>query len=78
MNSSKKINDMILVICGIMYTNVSNIIFPNDFKSLNTLNILKALITVAAVDILIPSRMLRTNPISVPTTIMKSNLLHEE
>jgi len=77
MNNRRKINDIIFVICGTMYTRASRIIFPKDLRSLNILRILNALIIVAAVEISKPINIFNKNPMSVPMTIQKSNLFHE-
>lgn len=57
-----------------MYTSVPRITFPKDFISRNILRILKALIIVAAVDISKLMKKSSTKPMSVPSTIVKSNL----
>ena len=71
---------MTLVIYGKMFTNVSRMIlmFFACFTILKTLIILKALITVAAVEkFMLLLMKLLIIPKFVPITITKSNLFHD-
>lgn len=61
-----------------MYTKELMITRPKDLNNQNTRMILNALMTVAAVEISIPKlKKFIRKPMSVPTTIVKSNLFQD-